>query len=52
MFYLADKTIDFSPGCRLWDTFKELLQRNRCEARTYKSFCNKKQAVRMSKDYC
>ena len=42
---------DLSPGDSL-SASEGLFQRGNGEARIYRSFCNKKQVVRTSKDYC
>ena len=52
MFYLADKTEDYSLGRSLSDSSEKLPQRGKGGTRAYRSFCNKDQVVRTSKDYC
>lgn len=51
MFYLEDKTEDLSLGHSPSDSSERLLRRDKGGARIYKSFCNKDQVVRTSKDY-
>ena len=52
MFYMVDKTEDLSPGCSLSDSSERLLWRGEGEVRIYRSFCNKDEIVKTSKDYC
>ena len=52
MFYLVDKTEDFSPEDSFSDRSVGPLQRGKGGATIYRGFCNKNQAVRTSKDYC
>ena len=50
--FSVDKNEVLSPGHSLPDNFKELFQRGKGGARIYRSFCNKDQVIRPSKDYC